>query len=212
MNFAFPTANTQAAGTIITQVIPGRGNKRIKIRTIRYTSAGTAHTITIMTPLNVVKTSAAAAASQAVIVLVSDPGSYTGKTTANNLIGVSDFLVIKNATDGVQTLVQLHGSTAPVTNADGTVTVTLLANLAAAVPAGADVYFMGAIGDTNPHTGAAHQTLAPTVSTTTDFPLNTSLATDAVAVCSMLGGPVVVHSGNATAAGTFNNIAGTYGP
>lgn len=212
-SFAFPSANTQTAGTAITQVIPGRGGKRIKLRTLRYTSLATQHTLTLLTPLApAVRVTANANSGQAVIVLASDPGVYVGKTTANNPIGVSDWLVIENATDGLQTLVQVHGSTAPVTNADGTVTVTLIANLSAAVPAGSFAFFLGALTDVNPLTGAAHQTIAPPTGATTDYPLNASLATDAVAVCPLIGGPMVIHSGNATNAGIIANVAGTYGP
>ena len=80
-----------------------------------------------------------------------------------------------------------------------TLTVTLTGNLTNAQASGTTVYFMGAPADTG------HVPLKPTVSVTTEY----SSAFSGL-ISSVRGGPLMLHSDNATGAGTIELAVGAY--
>lgn len=205
---------TQAADTKIEVMIPPKKRLRIKAMTAEVTTLGTAHVLTAMRPLARTYLSAAAAAAQAVVTLAVDPGNYSANRspaprTANNLIGTSDYLVFETP-DGTFWFAKVHGSTAPVTNANGTVTVTL----ASSVPTGgllanANVWFFGAVGDTDPNSAEVHPAFNLAANGTPNIvgdgvtPFAQSLG---------LYEPMIISIDNATAASILEALSGVYGP
>lgn len=199
---------TASANTVINVLVPPRNNKKTKLDKYVVTTGATAHTLTILRPLNRVKLALAAAASQAVIVLAADPGIYLGKVVANNLITTNDWLVLQ-LPDGTYSIVRVHSSTAPVTNADGTVNVTLTANLGVlGAKQFALCWFMGIITDTDPQTGEAHPIFTLKASGTNSDTGNGG------SLCESLRqfDPLILQIDNATNASTLENASGLYGP
>lgn len=199
------------AGTAITQIVPGKNNRVAKVVFLRYTSGATAHTVYFMTPQNKVLLSAAAAAGQAVVTLASDPGVFTGKRTANNVIATADWVAFKYP-DGTLLAVLVHASTAPVVNADGTVTLTLAANLptGGGLGIGATCYYFGLPTDTDPNTGEPFQSIITTVSATTDY--GSFAGKTSIGQALNADDPILVYSSNVTNAGIMNMVSGIYGP
>lgn len=74
---------TIAFGTIITSLIPPRNKSRAKITTLKYTAAGTAHTLTLLRSLAKCKLVNAVAASGTSYVLNRDPGNYSANFAAD---------------------------------------------------------------------------------------------------------------------------------
>lgn len=240
MSFAlaggFPTFSrpraTIAFGTIITSLIQPRNKSRTKITTLKYTAAGTAHTLTILRSLAKVKIVTAVAASGTSYVLSRDPGNYSVNfaadnlkgpntdgvqyagtvaggspglqpLTANNLIASGDFLAIQTANPAVFFLAAVS---AAATAANGQVTVTATAAPTGGVPAGADVYFFGTTTDVHPLTGEAHPAFSGTASTTTTLDGNGGEVVASVGTDE----PLLFHSNNATATGVLETITGVY--
>lgn len=83
----FPTFSrprkTIAFGTVITSLIPPRNKSRAKITTLKYTAAGTAHTLTILRALAKCKIVTAVAAAGTSYVLNRDPGNYSANFAAD---------------------------------------------------------------------------------------------------------------------------------
>jgi hypothetical protein len=205
---------TQSADTVITTLCPPRHKLRTKITKVAYTSAGTQHTLTFMRPLGRTTVYAAAAAAATSLVLTRDPGKYTvdvnGRTKAwtpsvsNNLIAASDYIVVRKP-DGTF-LVTTPSVVA--TDEDGLVTLTVSALPTGGIAAGADVWFLGVIGDTDPNTNETHPAYAPTTSATTTYGDNAGSFVETFG----LDEPILIHSGNATAAGKIEYVQGIYGP
>lgn len=84
---AFPTFSrprkTIAFGTIITSLIQPKNKARTKITTLKYTAAGTAHTLTILRALAKCKVVTAVAAGGTSVVLNRDPGNYSANFLAD---------------------------------------------------------------------------------------------------------------------------------
>lgn len=214
--FAIPR-QTQTADTVIISAIPPRKTKRTKVAFLAYTSGGTAHTITLWGELSRCKTTAAVAGAATSIILDRDPGKYSllpewaGRgitpSTADNAIAANDYLYVQ-LTDGTFLLTKIS---AAVTNSDGTVTVTVSAVPGAGIARAATVWFMGAVGDTNPRTNAAHPTLKPTVSAQTLYPSTAAGGGSVVYQSFHMESPVIIYSDNPTAAGTLDYGSATYG-
>lgn len=236
MSFAlaggFPTfsrpRNTIAFGTIITSLIQPRNKTRAKITTLKYTAAGTAHTLTVLKALAKCKVVTAVAASGTSVVLNRDPGNYsanfaldalkgpntdgtqaagfTGGLTpivANNLIASGDFLAIQTANPNVFNLASVSAAS---TAANGQCTVTVGAAPTGGYPAGAEVYFFGTTTDSHPITGEAHPQYAGTAS----VQVSHDASGGEVAAAYGIDEPLLFHSDNATAAGTLDIISGVY--
>lgn len=172
-----------AFGTAITRTIPPSANLFTHLTNLKYTAAGTAHTLTVMRPLAAPTTLTAAAASgQAVINVAALVGS----------MATNDYVVIK-LSDGTY-----HTG---VVSSVSTLAVTLTANLSAPGAAiGAKVWNLGVVGD---HTNTQFNAIESVTTTYTD------------GVSSIVGttakeSPMIVHSNNATATGTIENVSGGY--
>lgn len=211
---------TQNAGTVITRLVEPMPNAFTRIVSVWYTASTTAHTLTVMRPLNVVTFTAAASAGQAVVNISADPGDYTGIRTSDNAIAGSDFVVYEVA-DGTYAL--------DTVSSVATLAVTLSNNVpTSGVLAGGKLWFYGIITDTNPLNAQAHPQFTLPASVTT------YLGTDSgegiagfVGSIAPPGGtygwptgtginltgryePLIVHSGNATAAGTIEKVTAIY--
>lgn len=204
---------TAAANTAIVVSIPPRKDRKAKITYIKYTSGATLHTLTFMRSLakTTVKTTAAGGATS--LILTRDPGAYAANATADgrpvpsvadNPIIANDFIMIRRA-DGNFAVIQ---PSAVAVNSDGSVTLTVTALPSGGVLAGSDVFFFGVPGDTNPDTGLANESYAPTISTTTPFDANGGSLIESL----NMGDPLIIHSNNITAAGVIEYASGIYGP
>lgn len=206
---AFPS-KTANAGTIITQVIPPRKDCYANLAAVVYTAAATAHTLTVMRPFNWTTFTADAAASQAVVNIAADPGTYSSgglkdnpgnytPSVANNGIAANDFVVYE-LPDGNFTL--------DTVSSVSSLAVTLSNNVpTGGVRKGMKLWFFGIITNTNPLTGVAHATWALADSATTTLeptagvPLLRTTHKDH---------PMILHSGNATNAGTLVRASAFY--
>lgn len=200
-----------AFGTAIRSTIQPKKNKRIKVTYVVYSDTGTAHTITFMSPLAKTRTTAAIALAGTSMTVARDPGAYAANAVADgrpvpgvadNLIAANDYVAYRQA-DGV---VATSIVSSVVNNADGTVTFTIAA-AAAAVVAGADVWFLGIPTDSNPRTGVAHP--ARTSGAATGVTAFGAIG-EVVAQTPGSGEPMMVNSNNATATGTLNEVSGVY--
>lgn len=181
-------ALTANANTAIVRTIAPRKNRFPQITMIRYTAAGTAHTVTIMEALGSTTVNGAALAAQATVTLTADPGP------AGNGIAANDYLVFA-LPDGtyLTDTVSAWNSTTKV--------VTLANNLpTGGIATGATCWFFGVVGD---HTDDQQAAPASTVSIW-------SQDTGCVRGSTMAGSPMIVHSNNATAAGTLGMVLGRY--
>lgn len=177
---------TQTLGTVITRgIAPMRGNLT-RLTTLHYVSLGTAHTLTVLKSLGRTTLAAAAAASQAVVVLRSDPGPST------NLLATSDYCALRQ-NDGTM----LFGT---VTWVLGTLTATFGSNLTAAASAGSDFWMFGVAADQTDYT------FKPTVSTRTIY----SDPISGIMTSGNVDEPLLIYSNNATAAGVIDLAAGYY--
>lgn len=179
---------TESAGTEITVLVPPVASLFARLTTLRYRAAGTAHTLTALKQLGETTVASTAAAGQAVVNVSADPG--TGTVAGG--IAAGDFLAVEKS-DGTYHV----GKVSSV----ATLAITLTAN----VPTGgfaawARVLFFGAPAD---HTGTQFSGTASTLESYQDE------ASGVVASASRNQG-VLVHSDNATAAGTLEQVAAAY--
>lgn len=219
---------TIAFGTVITSLIQPINKKKAKVTTLKYTDAGTAHTLTFLRTLAKCKITTAVAASGTSYILNRDPGNYSANATAdalkgpntdgpqaagfrtltpivaNNLIAANDFLAIQTANPSIFFVAK---ASAAATNADGSVTVTADAAPTGGVPANAEVYFFGITTDSHPVTGEAHQAFASGVGSAA-----VTIDGNGGEVASAFGidEPLLFHSNNATATGILELITGVY--
>jgi hypothetical protein len=185
---------TQTANTIIQQLIRPFKHARTRIKELAYTAAGTAHTLTVRMSIGTTVLSAAAAASQAVIVLTAQPSS------ARNVAG-NDYLVIEQFTAGKKQ----HWILVKVTSVVG-LSITLTASLSVALPAGARVWLMSLDSDTILGQGSAPPTFTLAASVTTTLPSSVGGQSAGLATTPGNYEPMIVESNNATAAGTLERV------
>lgn len=190
---------TAAAGTAITCLIPPyNANSYTVLTRVMYRCAGTAHAIVYMKALGVTTLAADAAASATSVTLSADPG--TGTPSGN--IATGDWVCIQ-LNDGSYFL--------------ATVTVSGLVMTVAALPAAASsgnkVWTFGVPGDhpvgtqTNPKPNAIKgYTITATVSVMNDW------ADYAAGLLRSLtkNSPLMLHSANGTAAGTFELVSAVH--
>ena len=176
---------TQTADTVITRTIPPSYNAFTHITNLKYTAAGTAHTVTVMRPLAAPTTlTSAAAASQAVINVAALAGS----------LAANDYLVIEKP-DGTY-----HTG---IVSSVSTLAVTLTANVpSGGFASGAKVWNLGVAAD---HTNLVFNGIASATTTYNDY-------VSSVAATVFKEQPMIVYSNNATAAGTLENVSGGYSP
>ncbi|HJT78075.1 MAG TPA: hypothetical protein VJ739_12800 [Gemmataceae bacterium] len=196
---------TKTAGTLIQQLVRPFHNAKTVITGFKYTAAGTAHTGTVRLPVGSTTLSAAAAASQAVITLSGQP------TKARN-VATSDILVVERVetASGYNYLTwemyNVHASTAPVVNSDGTITVTLAANVTGAHLKGQKVWLMALDTDTIPGYNQTPPKYTLTASAGTELPTNALAASGGLMGSFGRYEPLIWESNNATAAGTLEYL------
>lgn len=181
---------TQTAGTVISRLIPPKSGNITRLTKLVYTADTTAHTVTVCRPIGTrVKLSSGASAGQAVINLSADPGP------SGNGIAANDFICLKHD-DGVYRLHKVSSVS--------TLAITLTANLSVVASANQPVWFFGAIADTDPNIGEAHNSLRGIASATTTY----EDAPDGAGLFASHNTfePLLVQSNNATAAGTLEQL------
>lgn len=183
---------SNAADTVITQLIPPLANNKVRLTSLSYTPGATAHDLIIMRALELVEAAVAAAAAATSLELTST--TFVGDTIANG-----DYIVVEHSDDtyGLYLVSALAGST---------VTINALSK---AVNANASVWILGAPGE------SYHSTLGTIASTRMDFSdeaggLAQTGYDDGTYNRDGRGDPMVIYSSNATAAGTLNRGAATY--
>ncbi len=196
---------TQSFGTKINILMPPDRKKKSKLTYYAVTTSTTAHTLTVLRALNVVLLTADAAASQAVVVLASDPGSYTTKRTANNLLAAGDYLVFE-CPDGT---FLFDTVSSVVTNGDGTVSVTMATSLPTlGLKARSRCWFLGVAADVDPQTAIAHPVFTLAASS-----YNSQRASEGSLVETLLvNSPLLIQCDNATVASVIESVQGLYGP
>lgn len=175
---------TQTAGTAITRVIPPRSGAHSCVGNWKYTAAATAHTITMMVTLVETSVASEVASGATTVTLATVPTAADGSILASG-----DYLIMQYE-DGSWASFLVSG----------------LSGLVATIPTTSQkilkstpVYFMGAPAD---HT--TRQFTVP-ASGTYDF-----IASDyriRAATSLQTGQPILVHSNNATNAGTLYHVS-----
>lgn len=192
---------TQVAGTVITLLVPPIKGAITTINRLEYLAAATAHTLTVMRPFNWTTFTADAASGQAVVNIAVNPGAYAtawqyglpGATpsVANNLMAASDFVVYE-LPDGNYVL----DTVASISS----LAVTLTTNLpTGGVKKGDRLWFFGITTDVNPQTSKAHPAHTLTASVTTTIHNEQDPWFRALNPYD----PLIIHSNNATNAGTL---------
>jgi len=190
-------SNTAVADTLIELVIPPRTDSRTRIMKLEYTSAGTAHTVTLMKPLGEPTTlTAAAGTGQAVINIAAD----VGVGTVAGAIAAGDYLVVRKESTGIVYLVKVSSI--------ATLAVTLTANVPVAFASGDKVWDFGIPGNVRTNVIAGHMPLLPPVSATTAY--NSTEYGEGIFTTDNRDDPVIISSTNATAAGTVKQAAAVY--
>lgn len=209
-----------AFGTAIVRLVEPVKGCFTTITDMWYTSAGTAHTLTVLRPLGKTYVSSAAAAAQKVINIAANPGTYSSYGTidvANNNIAANDYCVYQTA-DGTYTV----DTVASVSS----LAITMTSDVpTSGVAKYAPFWFFGITTDTNPADGLAHPAFSTTASATT------KLGSDPADVLGGIVGsiapppqmramtgwplngreePLIVYSNNATATGTLEKVSVVY--
>jgi hypothetical protein len=189
---------TATAGTRIRVLVPGDRHGYTYLSFVRYTAAGTAHTLTMMRGQSFTTASAAAAAAAVAVVVVDDLLDGAG-----NALAAADLVAIE-LDDG-----SWHLGIIDTGGWNGT-TNTLTLTAGTAIPAGrsvevgARVISYGVAGDS----GHANYTLAAGASATTNYPA----VANSGPLCKSYSRnePIIVDSDNATAAGTIEQVSAVY--
>jgi len=206
---------TASAGTAYTAFVEPVNIFMPFLNFAQFTVSSTAHTLTIMRPLSSQQVSgqanrcscyltAAAAASQAVIAINENPGTYTNyfnstPRTANNGIAANDYVAFQypDGSWGVDTVSSVSSLNITLSNNLGT----------GGLAAGAPVWFFGITTDTNPYDAQAHPAYTLFANSA---PLNLG-ATDApIASTFRVGEPLLLYVNNATAASTLEQLVVEY--
>lgn len=187
---------TATADTEVTAVLPPHRELITRLTSALYRCGATAHTISFMKSLGRTVLADDAAASQAVVRLKAQP------VATGNDVAANDWLVIL-LSDGTVHL-------GKVSSVSG-LAITLTANLPAAASRDASVWFMGAPGD---HASSKTRTAPrPTVGgqiVATASVMNTWQDFFSGVLQGEQNEPLMLHSNNATAAGTFELVAGCH--
>ncbi len=181
-----------------------------------YTATTTAHTLMVMRPFNFTTVSSAAAVSQAVINITTDPGIYSTKyayptpggtppsQVADNAIAAGDYCAYQLA-DGTWVF--------DTVSSVSTLAITMTTSVPAAtsgtgVLAGSLFYFFGISTDSDPATGMVHWRTVTVAATRNTY------GDSVVGLVAGLhkGDPLIVFSGNASNAGSVDSVIGFYSP
>lgn len=176
----------------------------------QYTPTNTAHTVTIMRPMGAALLSAAVAAGDTTCTLASNPGTYTNKATANNVIATGDWFMIQ-LNDGTFYTPVAAAATSTASNTTVSSLTLTLAAFPYAASAGNIVWWFGIAADTNPADNLAHpKFLTPTANTA--MALGNTVDAGIAGLVSSFGKsePLLLHSNNATGAGQFDYVNVAY--
>lgn len=186
---------TATAGTRINRLIPPRKRAYTRLKRLAATCGTTSHTVTALRPLGRTTLTAAAASGQAVVNLTADPGPSGNGIAANDLVAIREV-------DGITRQYTVQSVS--------TLAITLTANLVAGAAKGADFWDFGAVADTDPRTGEAHQPyVLPAAGSGT---LQTIFGgTDGV-MLSTIGAdePILLSDSNGTTAGSIDEVQYAY--
>lgn len=197
---------TQNAGTKIVRAIWPKAGFKTVINYLRYISAGTQHTITLMRPIGeTTLTAAVAAGASYVLPVTADPGAVAQMKTRNgstsrlaaNAVAGSDRLIVA-LPDGTY----YDDTVTSVASLNVTMDGTLPTNGAAS---GAKVWNFGVEANSEPWDAAAHATLKPATSATTTYANE-----DGIFKAGYPGQPILIIVDNGTAAGTLEAVCGYY--
>lgn len=180
LNDAYGTI-TQAANTVITRVIPPNPDGRSCVGSLQYEAAATAHTLSLMTTIDTVTASSDAASGQAVLPISRNPVTPDG-----TLVAANDWFIVQHE-DGTWNAYM-------VSSVSG-LNITMTANLTGKVLAGSRVHFMGAPAD--------HSLRQFTMKASTTYKFDAGDFRIRMATGSAKNTPILVHSNNATNAGTL---------
>lgn len=194
---------TAAAGTIFTACIPPRTGARAQVRNFRYTTGATAHNVTMMVPLSRTTVAVDAAAGATTVTLASMPAYPDGTTPAAN-----DYVVLQFA-DGTWTgmiFSAVSGNTLTVAALAQAVNAAApAANIGGVVMTGR-AYLMGAPGTAGDHPRRVF--VIPAIGTLPP----TDIYHGIWATSLQNGDPILIHSDNATNAGTLSWCNYSYVP
>jgi hypothetical protein len=178
---------TATLGTELLRVCPPKAGRFTRVHSTVYDCAGTAHTLTMMVPLDKTQVATDAAAGQAVIKLKAAVADASGTKIAAN-----DYIVVKDETGifGVYKVASVSGNSITISVSIGSADGSGFVNK---VLADAAVWFYGTAAD---HSKRAFTMKASTVTTLPD-------ATNGWCTTPSKFQPIVIHSDNSTAAGTL---------
>jgi hypothetical protein len=159
---------TQTAGTTIVRLVEPVLNAFTRLTDLWYTAGATAHTLTIMRPLNKTSVPNTTAGGQTGITLAADPGKFNAGGFVGGTINVADIPIAANhyvvyqCADGnffVDTVAIVSG-----------LNLTMSTNVpASGIAAGAPFWFFGALTSSNPADGNPHPQFTLPASGTTKF-------------------------------------------
>lgn len=191
-------SKTETLGTAITQIVPPVADLIARINYLTYTSAGAAHTITVMRATAATVADGRAASGQKVVTLANISAMNTINASSDEDIAANDWLA----------WVDDEGKLAfDVVASISSSAVTMTVNFTNAIPDGAKVWVFGELAR------ASHLTFSPPVSATTVLTLNAQAGIPEQLDTNKRSGvndPIIIHSGNATAAGTIVSTSGAY--
>lgn len=178
---------TASSGTELLRVCPPKAGRFTRVHSTVYDCSTTAHTLTMMVPLDKTQASTDAAAGQAVIKLKKAPVDASGTKIAAN-----DYIVVKDEAGvfGVYKVASVSSLSITITVSVGSADGSGFVNK---VLADAAVWFYGTAAD---HSKRAFTMKASTVTTLPD-------AVNGWCTSSAKVEPIVIHSDNSTAAGTL---------
>lgn len=186
---------TETAGTAIVSLVPGKKGKFTYIVFVSYLDAGTAHTITQMRAIGTGTLSAAAAASQAVVVATAQPVDSAGATV--DTVAANDYLAIQKP-NGDWHLAKVSSVSS--------LSWTLTANVpTGGFNAGARYCFYGVVGD-------SYHDDFDLVSGSGSALKNFPPVSQSGVMCKSTGPnePILIYSDNATNAGKLEHVSAIY--
>ena len=184
-------SQTQTAGTEILRVCPPKAGRFTRVHAWVYDNGATAHTLTLMVPLDKTQVASDAAAGQAVIKLKKAPVDASG-----NKIAANDYIVVKdeNGIFGVYKVASVSGTSVTITASIGAADGSGFVNK---ILADSAVWFFGTTAD---HDKRNFTMKASAVTTMPD-------AINGWATSPNKFEPIVVHSNNATNAGILVGVS-----
>ena len=189
-------AHTGSANTPLSMAIPPSHDGLTCLLAMQYANAAaaTVNGVTAMLTLGRTKVAEDAASGQPRLKLAAEPGP------SGNALAANDILCVRNVNGAIEVLKISNGSYADC---------NATANLSANVALGADAWFFGVAGDTDPKTGEAHQVFRCAANGTTSLPAVAHAGT-ALARSHGQDEPIVLQSNMTNGAGTFDVAAFGY--